>query len=367
MRVRMRGDVRILTGMLLCALFALVPAAAKAANLYFSPSSGTYAQNENFTVSILVNTGEATINAVSGTITFPTEYLGVLALSTVNSLVNLWVQTPSFSNSGAVGNIRFEGILLNPGYSGTQGKILDLVLRNKKTGSAGLVFNEFAVLANDGRGTNIGALPGSALFTFAKSSQPSQSSDTSGLNKRVQEIEKRVKALTESPQGAPVVVVQRPETEGLLGLWEILPAWVKGGVLLLIGIATLILLLALICFGVIAGVWFWNSFWHNRFRIRRRVRAAWAAIEKYARKILVFLGLAERELTGDIAYGIREMEREFQSAAQTPPLKALITNYWSALRRIAKRFFVRNEIEQAVTSEEREAPATIDEEEEDVK
>jgi len=344
MRIKTRIDAKILLcTVFVLALFSVFPAGAKAANLYFSPSSGDYAQNENFTVGVLVNTGEAPINAVSGTISFPTEYGEVLALSTVNSFVSLWVQNPSFSNSGARGNIRFEGIILNPGYAGSQGRILDIVFRVKKIGSAGMKFDEFSILANDGQGTNIGAASGSALFTFTKSVQPSPSADTSGLTKRMREVEKQVRAITESQPGAPIVVVQKPQAEGFLMLWEILPSVVKGGVLLLVGIATVILLFVLTSFGVIILIWIWSSFWHNRFLIARRLAAGWIIAKKYAGKIVGFLGLAEREITGDIVYGMHEMEQEFQSVARAPSLKMLLANYWSALRRITKRFLTRNQ------------------------
>jgi hypothetical protein len=65
----------------------------------------------------------------------------------------LWVQEPVFSN--ADGRVTFEGVVLNPGYTGSGGKILTLTLKAKGTGTARLSFSSGSVLANDGKGTNI--------------------------------------------------------------------------------------------------------------------------------------------------------------------------------------------------------------------
>ena len=108
---------------------------------------------ENFTVAVLVNSDQS-INAVSGVLDFPTEYLQVVSLNKTNSIINLWVQNPSFSNTGDRGDVRFEGIKLNPGFVGSGGQIIDIVFRVKKIGSAEVYFTESSILANDGLGSN---------------------------------------------------------------------------------------------------------------------------------------------------------------------------------------------------------------------
>ena len=238
----------LLFGILLLSLFGF-GRIAHAASLYFVPSSGDYAQGTNFTVSVLVG-AEKSVNAAGGTVTFLTEYLDVIAVSTANSIVNLWVQNPSFSNRDSIGNVRFEGIILNPGYAGSQGRIIDVVFRVKKTGAAGLALNEFTILANDGIGTNIASSAGTASFTLTKP-QPFSPKETNKKSEEIKEIE--------SPRQTPVIVIQGPESpEGIFGFWEILPDWIKISVILAISGATIIFLFMVAGFCIIVLVWFWG-------------------------------------------------------------------------------------------------------------
>jgi len=142
---------------------ALLPQVAAAANLYFSPSSGTYSTGRNFTVSIRVDSS-ASMNAASGVVIFSPDKLQVLSISKTGSIFNLWVQEPSFSNSD--GNASFEGIVLNPGFSG-DGKLISITFRDKSDGKANLSFSSGSVLANDGLGTNILSSLGTANFVIS--------------------------------------------------------------------------------------------------------------------------------------------------------------------------------------------------------
>lgn len=327
----------LIGGALLFVVFGILPTVAYAANFYFSPSSGNYVQGENFTISVLVNT-EQSINAVSGVVTFPTEYVEVIALSTVDSIVNLWVLNPSFSNGGDTGNVTFEGIILNPGYSGSYGKIVNIVFRIKKVGVASLLFSESAILANDGKGTNVVSSGGLATFNLIKPTLPIKSPSPTLLEKKLEEIDKKIKAITDS---SPIVIVQEPAPpEGILGVWEILPNWLKISFLFLIGSATFILFLALIGLGIIVIIWFWGHARQNGELIMRR----W--IHKLAivfRKIFASLVFAKKEIQGDVAHSIRKLKKQFKSAKKAQSLKTLILNYLFALGRIVKRFFTKNE------------------------
>ena len=40
---------------------------------------------------------------------------------------NIWMQEPNFSNS--VGQVSFEGAILNPGYQGSAGQVLSVVFK----------------------------------------------------------------------------------------------------------------------------------------------------------------------------------------------------------------------------------------------
>lgn len=148
----------------LLSFFIFVPR-VQAATLYLSPNTGTFAQGTHFTMSVMVSTNQA-MNGVDAVVQFPTNKLQVISVSKQNSIFNLWVQEPSFSNLGPVGTVHFQGVALNPGFIGSEGKVLDIIFRVKDTGPADITYGNGAVLANDGRGTNIISSFGSAVYTL---------------------------------------------------------------------------------------------------------------------------------------------------------------------------------------------------------
>ena len=118
---------KLILALLFCVGLALPARGTGAATLYFSPSSGTYNTGRNFTVSVKVSTN-VPVNAVSAVINYPNNNLEAVGISKTGSVVNLWVQEPSFSNTDSLGNVRFEGVVLNPGFIGSLGKIITKVL-----------------------------------------------------------------------------------------------------------------------------------------------------------------------------------------------------------------------------------------------
>ena len=148
-------------------LFTFSASSAAAATLYTSPSTGTYTTGKNFTVSVRVSTDQS-MNAADGIIHFPTDKVQVISVSKNNSVFNLWVQEPSYSNSGTLGNVRFEGVVLNPGFTG-DGKIMDITFQVRGEGAANIIFASGSVLANDGQGTNIVTAMNGSTFTLQKS------------------------------------------------------------------------------------------------------------------------------------------------------------------------------------------------------
>lgn len=142
----------------------MLPGSLFAATLQTAPSSGSYSVGQTFTVSLTVDAGQSAINAISGTVLYPSDTLQVTSLSKSSSIINFWVTEPSFST--ASGKIHFEGIVLNPGYSGHAGTILKVSFKAKSQGTAKLSFQSSSVLANDGEGTNVLTSTGSASFTI---------------------------------------------------------------------------------------------------------------------------------------------------------------------------------------------------------
>lgn len=135
-----------------------------AANLYFSPSYGSNAVGSILSATVYVSSADQSLNAASGVISFPEDKLEAVSVSKAGSIFSLWVQEPTFSNSE--GTVNFEGIVLNPGFTGSSGKIITVSFKVKANGVANLNFPSGSVLANDGQGTNILKSFGTAQFSL---------------------------------------------------------------------------------------------------------------------------------------------------------------------------------------------------------
>ena len=147
------NGLKILTVFISFFVSGLLAHAAEAATLKILPASGAFEEGTTFSVGVYVSSPDQAMNAASGVLSFPTDLLQVVSLSKSDSIANLWVQEPSYSNFD--GRINFEGVVLNPGFKGSSGKIIQIRFRVRKVGSATVRFNSGMVLANDGKGTNI--------------------------------------------------------------------------------------------------------------------------------------------------------------------------------------------------------------------
>ncbi len=122
-----------------------------AADLYILPSSKDLNVGDNLNITVYVDSLDQAMNAVSFKISYPEDLLKFVSLSKTGTIINLWVQEPKGGN----GEVLAEGIVLNPGFAGTRGKILNITFKALNYGKADLNFVSGAVLANDGFGTNI--------------------------------------------------------------------------------------------------------------------------------------------------------------------------------------------------------------------
>ena len=87
---------------------------ALAASLSLTPAAGSYLVGHTFTVGIDVFSPDVAMNAAQGAVSFPANKLSVISLSKADSIMDLWVQDPSFSNRD--GTINFGGVAVNPGF-----------------------------------------------------------------------------------------------------------------------------------------------------------------------------------------------------------------------------------------------------------
>lgn len=156
--------MKFLKSFIFIALFVTVFVAKTtfAATLAFYPSAGTFTVGQTFTVSVLVSSPTQAVNAYSGDVAYPTNVLSLLSVSKAGSIVNFWSSEPS----GSAGDARFEGITVDPGYTGAAGKIVVLTFKAIAPGTANLKFSSSSVLANDGQGTSVLEGSGTASFTI---------------------------------------------------------------------------------------------------------------------------------------------------------------------------------------------------------
>lgn len=157
----------ILSFIFIYSLLLLKPVNTFAANLGFSPVSGSYKSGDYISVDVVLTNSSQAVNAISGSISFPSNLLSVSSLSQGGSIIKYWTLDPTFSNGS--GTINFEGIIPNPGFSSSRGKILTIRFFAKSSGNANITFTDGSVLANDGMASELLGTLGGANFSISNS------------------------------------------------------------------------------------------------------------------------------------------------------------------------------------------------------
>ena len=105
---------------------------------------------DSFPVTVYASSPAQAMNALSGTL----QISGGVSVSNVSkssTIVDFWTTEPRI----IANQVRFEGIVLNPGYQGLGGRLFTISLSARKEGVATLSFSDGSILANDGLGSNI--------------------------------------------------------------------------------------------------------------------------------------------------------------------------------------------------------------------
>lgn len=184
-----KENLKVLTTLFVSISFFFFSVQVDAASLYFYPSSGTYNIGDTIEVSVMVASAEDPVNAYSGLVSFSGQSLVAKSISTSDSVVDFWVQDPSFSNE--TGSISFDGVTFNPGFQGVGEKVISVVFEVVAAGTGSLKFSEASVLAHDGAGTNILSSVSPASFLVGEEAPVS------------------VPEFTPEPEPVPSVVIDR--------------------------------------------------------------------------------------------------------------------------------------------------------------
>ncbi|MBU6370587.1 MAG: hypothetical protein KGH93_02770 [Patescibacteria group bacterium] len=144
------------------AIILAVPGVSSAARFIASSSADRIGPGGEFQVDIVIDPASANVNAVGGTVTYPTNLLSLEQIRDNDSVVNFWVDAPTSTAAG----VRFSGI--TPGGIGRQGKILSLIFSAKSTGKGEIGITNGAMLLADGAGTPTTFTVTSSSFTVAE-------------------------------------------------------------------------------------------------------------------------------------------------------------------------------------------------------
>lgn len=134
-------------------------------SLYIGPPTGTFTVGSTFTVSVYLNTGGQFVNAIEANLSFSPDKLQVVSPTTGKSIIQLWVDQPSYSNLD--GTIKFQGAIPTPGINTQAGVISTITFRVRSTGTATIkILDTSRVLLNDGKGTDILGQTSHGVYTL---------------------------------------------------------------------------------------------------------------------------------------------------------------------------------------------------------
>lgn len=133
--------------------------------MFINPQSGVITLDEEFTVSVLVNSS-IPVNAFSGQLNYNPEILEVNEIEYNTSIADLWVEEPWYSNGD--GTIQFAGGTTALGGFTGEGTLLKISFTPIAIGKASLDLESARVFMHDGFGTEANLAESvDALFTIA--------------------------------------------------------------------------------------------------------------------------------------------------------------------------------------------------------
>lgn len=146
-------NIMYVTKVIVLALLLSIGTRAYAATLKLDSSVTTLSPGDTATLYVVVNSEGTSINNADASISFPTDLVDVVSINKAGSIFSLWVEEPYFSNTSGV--VTFDGGVPTPGFNGSQGPVISILVRAKKVGKADFSFSNAAVRANDGLGTDV--------------------------------------------------------------------------------------------------------------------------------------------------------------------------------------------------------------------
>jgi hypothetical protein len=150
-----------------CLLFAGRYVAA--AEISLDADAGVIGAGQQIEVSVVMDTGGESMNAIEGAISFPENVLEVEKVYGADSLVDLWIEKPHAEPGG---RIVFSGVVPG-GYAG-KGMVMSIVFSARREGEGAIAASDVRLLRNDGEGTQIQARSAPLRFLVASQRQASE-------------------------------------------------------------------------------------------------------------------------------------------------------------------------------------------------
>jgi hypothetical protein len=104
---------------------------ANNARLFLSSSSTSYKVGDSITITLNVDTAGGAIDSAEGKVTYPTSNFDHVATSVSGSQFVFWTHYPEED----AGTVTYGGGKPNPGYSGSSGNLLTIILKAKTAGT----------------------------------------------------------------------------------------------------------------------------------------------------------------------------------------------------------------------------------------
>lgn len=111
------------------------------------------------------------MNAIGVSLRFPTETIAIESIERDGTIVDLWVEEPTFSNSEGTAKLS-GGILEKTGFIG-RGHVAMVRFKALSAGRASIEIADAVLLARDGKGTNILETKENITFIIREKGEPS--------------------------------------------------------------------------------------------------------------------------------------------------------------------------------------------------
>ncbi len=151
--------MRYLPFYIICIAFSFMPAAAQAAEFFFTTSKDTVSVGDVVTVQAVLAT-EVLVNAIEGEVVVSPEQFSIKKIYTGSSVISFWIHHPKERSQQTVS---FSGITPG-GFSGAKETVIELELLAERPGTSTITFANMRLLAHDGLGSDVAHEKQSLVF-----------------------------------------------------------------------------------------------------------------------------------------------------------------------------------------------------------